>query len=123
VRRLVSPSRWISVIGLAVGIFFLLFRFFVDGRSLFRAFVEAASASFAAMVVGGVAHRFWGGAQVLEASAGPSGAAVKFIRSARPPVRDLAEEWLGDLELINERLLALEKAVDELRAAQPPAEG
>ena len=122
-RRLVSPSRWISVIGLAVGIFFLLFRFFVDGRSLFRAFVEAASASFAAMVVGGVAHRFWGGAQVLEASAGPSGAAVKFIRSARPPVRDLAEELLGGLGLINERLLALEKAVDELRAAQPPAEG
>ena len=121
-RNLGLSSRWISISGLVIGIFFLLYRFFVDGRSLFRAFVEAATASFATMVVGGVAYRFWGGAQVDEASAGPSGAAVKFIRSARPTVRDLAEDWLADLELINKRLLALEKAVDELRAAQPPAD-
>jgi hypothetical protein len=43
----------------AVGIFFLFFLFFVDDRSLFRACIEATTASFVAMVVGGVAHYFW----------------------------------------------------------------
>jgi hypothetical protein len=99
--------------------FFLLFRFFVDDRSLFRAFVEAATASFAAMVVGGVAHRFWGGARVAEATAGPSGAAVKFER----PVRSLVEELHGRLEKINERLVVVEAAVNALTSAQRPPDG
>jgi hypothetical protein len=54
-------SRWISISGLAIGVFFLFFQFFVEDRSLFRAFLEGATASFAAMVVAGVAHRFWTG--------------------------------------------------------------
>ena len=39
----------------------MFFQFFVEDRSLFRAFIEGATASFAAMVVAGVAHRFWTG--------------------------------------------------------------
>ena len=99
---LASPSRWISISGLTIGIFFLLFRFFVDGRSLFRAFVEAATASFAAMIVGVVAHRFW------------SGTSVKF----QPPFRLFVEELDAQLEMTNDRLLIVEEAVDALKAAQ-----
>ena len=97
----------------------MFFQFFVEHRSLFRAVLEAATASFAAMVVGGVAHRFWSGARVAEATAGPGGAAVKFER----PVRSLVEELHGRLEKINERLVAVEDAVDALTSSQRPGDG
>ena len=103
---------------MAVGIFFLFFLFFVDDRSLFRAYVEAAAASFAAMVVAGVAHRFWVGARVAEATAGPSGAAVKFER----PVRSLVEELHARLEEINGRLVTVEDAVEALSSGRRPAD-
>jgi hypothetical protein len=85
---------------------------------LFRSYIEAATASFAAMVVAGVAHRFWAGARVAEATAGPSGAAVKFER----PVRSLVEELHARLEEINGRLVIVEDAVETLRSRERPAD-
>jgi hypothetical protein len=77
---------------------------------------RGGDASFTAMVIAGVAHRFWAGARVAEATAGPSGAAVKFER----PVRSLVEELHARLEEINGRLVTVEDAVETLSSGHRP---
>jgi hypothetical protein len=74
------------------------------------------------MVVGGVAQRFWGGAQVAEASGGPSGLGLRFIQVTRRPLRLLVERLDEQLETVNRRLATVEEDVEILKRALRPAD-
>jgi hypothetical protein len=110
-------SRWISITGLVIGIFFLLYQFFIENRPLFRASLEGATGSFAAMVVAGVAHRFWIGAQVAEAGGGPSGFNVRFLHATSRPLRLLNDEVRAQLDAVNQRLHDIEQDMEAVKRA------
>jgi hypothetical protein len=95
--------------GLAVGIAFFAGQLLSDDAA-FTAFWKGSVAAFAVMVLAGVAQSLWRGREVSGAQ-GPGGMGLQFFGATRRTLGLLEERVASQMELINQRLYDLEKAV------------
>lgn len=83
-----------------------------EDADLWSAFMKAAAADVATMVVLGVAERFWKNKKVGSAGVDASGSAnVKFADEISTAVAEVNDAVSKHVETINKRLYDLEKAV------------
>jgi hypothetical protein len=102
-------GRWIALGSALVGVAFFAQRLAATSDSLLRAFLAACGAAFAAMVVAGTFQRFWGGAQLTDATM-PGGLGIGFgaTKKALAEINSRVTDQMGTL---NDRLYDLEKVV------------
>lgn len=108
-RGRVSASRWFVITGAVVGAAFLI-GLLATGSDAFSAFWRGSVAFFLVMVLAGTAQGFWRGREISEAQ-GPGGMGLKFFGATRTALRLLEDRLKSQMDLINQRLYDVEKAV------------
>jgi len=92
-----------------VGIAFFVQRLAATPDSLWRAFLAACAAAFAAMIVAGTFQRFWAGAKLTVATM-PGGLGIGF-GVAKKAIAELNRRVDDQMKTLNDRLYDLEIVV------------
>jgi hypothetical protein len=115
-----KAGRSIVVGALALGIFFFV-QALATNNALFRSFVNGAVAAFAVMVLGGAGRRLWRGDRVEGAQA-PGGWGLTFARATLRPFRALEQRITKQMDVVNDRLFALEEEIAALKGSPRESE-
>lgn len=104
----------------SVAVFFFAQRLIADD-SLYASFIKAAIAAFAVMVIVATGRRLWQGDTVGGAQA-PGGWGLSFARATLRPLRTLETRVNEQMTAMNDRMLATEEEVAQLKGSAPGPE-
>lgn len=112
-------SRWIAIVALLAGLALAVGEV-VARVAVFTAIWHGAAVAGGAMVLLGMAQRFWKGDEIQSAS-GPGGSGVEFTQATEGALEKLNDRLDAQMEDVNRRLYDLETRIFKDPPSRPNA--